>query len=147
MALQPIRDDLFHGCCAEADRCDVVHSKLEGLRRVLDNTAAGGGIPYLVATLEAMRITSGALRELPDLSQVHMGRASIVAEHLNVVLPCLRHALLRIRGHCDDRATSRQMRWRKMFHAMKGQADSLLLPQQFAVYNQYLASLRSLLIR
>lgn len=86
------------------------------------------------------------LRELADRGHVHMSRVAIVANHLNVVLPCLSKSLRDIAGYYDDKAFTRELRWRKMYHEMKKEADMELL-QRFQLYNRFLSLLVGLLSR
>ncbi|PHH92432.1 hypothetical protein CDD83_7388 [Cordyceps sp. RAO-2017] len=134
---------LLHGCCVEADRSDVVALKLEGLRRALKETSGA----YLTAVIVEIRAGRCALRELADLSQVHQDRVPLILDPLNTVLPCLSRTLRDIMAHYDDRARSTDNRWRHMYHKMTAEADGLPLPSRFMAYNQYLSSIRSLLVR
>lgn len=86
------------------------------------------------------------LRELADRGHVHVSRVPIVANHLNVVLPCLSKSLRDIAGYYDDKTVTRELRWRKMFHEMKKEADMELL-QRFQLYNAFLSLLVVLLAR
>lgn len=70
----------------------------------------------------------------------------MVANHLNVVLPCLSKSLRDIASYYDDKTVTRELRWRKMYHEMKKEADMELL-QRFRLYNAFLALLVVLLAR
>jgi hypothetical protein len=70
-----------------------------------------------------------------------------VLDHLNIILPSLSRSLRDITSHYEDTTLSKQNRWRKMYHVLTKEAEGILLPQRFALYNQFLYSLRALLTR
>ena len=135
--------ELYRGCCREAERSDAMWLRLEGLRKSLPP----GNHMHLVATIEGMRGTAQVLRELADLSQLHKDRVPVVLYHLDIGLPCLQRTLQDILQFYEDQKLSLDNRWRKMYHTMKDEADGLLLPQRFMLYNQFFTSLKDLLTR
>ncbi|KAH7328890.1 hypothetical protein B0I35DRAFT_404185 [Stachybotrys elegans] len=139
----PVEAHLLRGCCMEAERADIVFFRLEGLKDAL----GAAGHPHLNATIEEIHNTSRLLRELADLSQVHQDRVAVTLDHLNILLPCLSRSLRDITSFYEDKTISKQNRWRKMYHSMTKEANGLLLPQRFILYNRYLLLLRDLLAR
>lgn len=101
----------------------------------------------MVALTEEIRRSSQLLRELADHSRMHGSRAVMVVNHLNVILPCLSRTLRDITSHYEDKAVSRETRWRKMYHDMLKEAGGLSLPQRFMMYNHFLTLLLFLLIQ
>ena len=134
---------LLTGCCHEAERAEIVWFRLDGLKSALGQD----GHPHLNMTIDELRVTTRVLRELADLSQVHQDRVPIVLDHLNIILPSLSRSLRDITSHYEDTTLSKQNRWRKMYHVLTKEAEGILLPQRFALYNQFLYSLRALLTR
>lgn len=100
----------------------------------------------MIAVIEEIRRSAGLLRDLADRSHVHVSRAPVVANHLNVVLPCMSKSLREITGYYDDKAVTRETRWRKMYHEML-KVGGLPLPQRFMMYNHFLTLLLFLLTR
>lgn len=100
----------------------------------------------MIVIIEEIWQSGRILRELADRGHVHVSRVPIVANHLNVVLPCLSKSLRDIAGYYDDKTVTRELRWRKMFHEMKKEAD-MELPQRFQLYNGFLSLLVGLLAR
>lgn len=100
----------------------------------------------MILIIEEIWQSGRILRELADRGHVHVSRVPIVANHLNVVLPCLSKSLRDIAGYYDDKTVTRELRWRKMFHEMKKEADMELLPR-FQLYNRFLSLLVVLLAR
>lgn len=100
----------------------------------------------MILIIEEIWQSGRILRELADRGHVHVSRVPIVANHLNVVLPCLSKSLRDIAGYYDDKTVTRELRWRKMFHEMKKEADMELL-QRFQLYNAFLSLLVILLAR
>lgn len=98
------------------------------------------------AVIEEIRRSAGLLRDLADHSHVHVSRAPVVANHLNVVLPCMSKSLRDITGYYDDKTITRENRWRKMYHEMQKEGE-LPLPQRFMMYNHFLTLLLFLLTR
>ncbi|KAF6836609.1 hypothetical protein CPLU01_03644 [Colletotrichum plurivorum] len=142
-SLQKIDYRLLQGCCLEAERADLVSVNLEGLRQALPDSFGG----HLAALVEEMRSSARALRDLADLSQMHFGRVPILLNYLNIVLPCLSRTLRDIINFYENRALTKEMRWRKMYHTMTSEARGLPLPQRFMLYNHFLNSLKQLLTR
>ncbi|KAK7701101.1 hypothetical protein SLS64_010432 [Diaporthe eres] len=138
----PPQSQLLHGCFLEADRADRVAQGLDALRVALAHSLHGSMILITEEIWQSGRI----LRELADRGHVHVSRVPIVANHLNVVLPCLSKSLRDIAGYYDDKTVTRELRWRKMFHEMKKEADMELL-QRFQLYNAFLSLLVVLLAR
>lgn len=139
----PIETLLLRGCCREAERSEVVAVNLDQLRLALPESFHG----YIVALAEEIRATSRLLRDLADRSQVHVSRVPIVANYLNVVLPCLSRTLKDIIAYYEEKTVSREIRWRKMYNKMTEEAAGLALPQRFVVYNHFLSLLKQLLTR
>ncbi|PFH61714.1 hypothetical protein XA68_16514 [Ophiocordyceps unilateralis] len=133
---------LLQGCCVEAERCDVVAFKLEGLRHALHETNS-----HLTAVIDEIRTGRRILREMADLSQIHHGRVPLILDPLNIVLPCLSRTLRDMTAHYEDRSRSKVNRWRLMYHRMTNEAGGVPLATRFMVYNQYLSSVRDLLVR
>ncbi|KAG6362957.1 hypothetical protein INS49_008052 [Diaporthe citri] len=141
-APMPPQSQLLHGCFLEADRADRVAQGLDALRVALAHSLHGSMILIIEEIWQSGRI----LRELADRGHVHVSRVPIVANHLNVVLPCLSKSLRDIAGYYDDKTVTRELRWRTMFHEMKKEADMELL-QRFQLYNAFLSLLVVLLAR
>ncbi|KAL2284512.1 hypothetical protein FJTKL_08888 [Diaporthe vaccinii] len=141
-APMPPQSQLLHGCFLEADRADRVAQGLDALRVALAHSLHGSMILVIEEIWQSGRI----LRELADRGHVHVSRVPVVANHLNVVLPCLSKSLRDIAGYYDDKTVTRELRWRKMFHEMKKEADMELL-QRFQLYNAFLSLLVILLAR
>jgi hypothetical protein len=139
----PVEVVLLRGCILEAERADTVWLRLDGLRKAL----AEKGHVYLNTTIEGIRLGSGLLRELADLSQIHQERIPVTLDHLNIVLPCLSRSLRDITSYYEDKSMSKHNRWRKMFHSLTEEAGGLILPERFTLYNNLLALLRDLLAR
>ncbi|KAK0737718.1 hypothetical protein B0T21DRAFT_286197 [Apiosordaria backusii] len=139
----PIETHLLRGCCREADRCEIVAIGLDQLRLALPESFHG----HLIALAGEIRSSSRLLRDLADRSQVHFARVPIVANYLNVVLPCLSRTLKDIIGYYEEKTISREMRWRKMYNKMTEEASGLALPQRFVLYNHFLSLLKQLLTR
>jgi hypothetical protein len=139
----PVEVVLLRGCILEAERADTVWLRLDGLRKAL----AEKGHVYLNATIAGIRLGSGLLRELADLSQIHQERIPVTLDHLNIVLPCLSRSLRDITSYYEDKSMSKHNRWRKMFHSLTEEANGLILPERFTLYNNLLALLRDLLAR
>lgn len=139
----PVEVHLLRGCCREAERADVVAWGLDQLRAALPESFHG----HLIALAEEIRGSGRLLRGLADRSQVHITRVPIVANYLNVVLPCLSQTLKDIVAHYEDKTLSREIRWRKMYNKMTEEAGGLPLPQRFVLYNHFLSLLKQLLTR
>lgn len=139
----PIETHLLRGCCREADRADVVSINLDQLRLALPESFHG----HLFALTEEIRSSSRLLRDLADRAQVHVSRVPIVANYLNVVLPCLSKTLKDIVAYYEDKTVTREIRWRKMYNKMTDEAEGLALPQRFVLYNHFLSLLKQLLTR
>lgn len=102
----------------------------------------------MVALTEEIRKSAKLLRDLGGRGPAHMPRAPAVANHLNVLLPCLSRSLRDITARCDDKTVSRELRWRGLYHAfVKESGGGLGPPQRFMVYNDFLAQLLCLLTR
>lgn len=99
----------------------------------------------MILIIEEIWQSGRLLRELADRGHVHVSRVPAVANHLNVVLPCLSKSLRDIAAYYDDKTVTRELRWRKMFHEMKKEADGVELPQRFQLYNRFLSLLVGLL--
>jgi hypothetical protein len=100
----------------------------------------------MILLIEEVWQSGRVLRELADRGHVHMSRVTVVANHLNVVLPGLSKSLRDIAGYYDDKTVTRELRWRKMYHEMKKEADLELL-HRFQLYNRFLSLLAGLLAR
>ncbi|GAB1311187.1 DH domain-containing protein [Madurella fahalii] len=138
-----VETHLLRSCCREAERADIVALGLDQLRAALSESFHA----HLIALAEEIRNSSRFLRDLADRSQVHIARVPIVANYLNVVLPCLCQTLKDITAYYEDKTLSREIRWRKMYHKMTEEAGGLPLPQRFVLYNHFLALLKQLLTR
>lgn len=99
----------------------------------------------MILVIEEIWQSGRTLRELADRGHVHVSRVAAVTNHLNVVLPCLSKSLRDIAAHYDDKTVTRELRWRKMFHEMKKEADDMELLQRFQLYNAFLSLLVGLL--
>lgn len=71
----------------------------------------------------------------------------IVADQLNIALPCMSKTLRDITSYYDDKTISRENRWKKMYHEMLKEAGGQPLPHRFLLYNNFLTLLLQLLIR
>lgn len=100
----------------------------------------------MILLIEEVWQSGRVLRELADRGHVHVSRVPVVSNHLNVVLPGLSRSLRDIAGYYDDKTVTRELRWRKMYHEMKKEADMELL-QRFQLYNRFLSLLVGLLAR
>lgn len=142
-APMPPQSQLLHGCFLEADRADRVAQGLDALRQSLAHSLHG---PMILLTEEVWQ-SGRVLRELADRGHVHASRATAVANHLNVVLPGLSKSLRDIAGYYEDKTVTRELRWRRMFHEMKKEADGMELLSRFQLYNRFLALLVGMLAR
>jgi hypothetical protein len=136
---------LQHGSTREAERGDIVSLELDGLRAVLPETFH----PHMRLVADAIRTSSRALRDIVQQAQQQAGfaRVPMVLPYLNDVLACLCRSLRDITGYYEDRSLTREVRWRKMYHAMTAEAGGLPLPQRFMMYNDFLAQLVFMLTR
>ncbi|KAH8788459.1 hypothetical protein F5883DRAFT_5748 [Diaporthe sp. PMI_573] len=141
-APMPPQSQLLHGCFLEADRADRVAQGLDALRESLAHSFHGPMFLLIEEVWQSGRL----LRELADRGHVHVSRVTVVANHLNVVLPGLSKSLRDIAGYYDDKTVTRELRWRKMYHDMKKEADMELL-LRFQLYNRFLSLLVGLLAR
>lgn len=118
---------------------------LDGLRAALAESFHG----HMIALAEEVRKSAKLLRDLAGRSPAHPSRAPVVANshHLNVLLPCLSKSLRDITAHYDDKTMPRELRWRKMYHAMIKESGGLGPPQRFMIYNDFLVQLLCLLTR
>lgn len=139
----PIQTHYLQGCCREAERADLVSMGLDQLRLALPESFHG----HMIAVVEEMRNSARLLRDLADRSQIHISRVPIVLDYLTVVLPCLCRTLRDITAYYEDKTLTREIRWRKMYHKMADEADGLLLPHRFVLYNHFLTLLKQLLTR
>ncbi|KAG8165168.1 hypothetical protein KVR01_005443 [Diaporthe batatas] len=142
-APMPPQSQLLHGCFLEADRADRVAQGLDALRQSLAHSFHG---PMILLAEEIWQ-SGRVLRELADRGHVHASRAAAVANHLNVVLPGLSKSLRDIAGHYDDKTVTRELRWRRMYHEMKKEADGMELLHRFQLYNRFLSLLVGMLVR
>ncbi|KAJ4404440.1 hypothetical protein N0V82_010491, partial [Gnomoniopsis sp. IMI 355080] len=94
-----------------------------------------------------IRQSSILLRDLAARSNGHSSRTSTVANHLNLILPCMSKTLQDITAHYQDKTISRENRWKKMYHEMLKEAGGLPLPHRFLLYNHFLVLLIHLLAR
>lgn len=134
---------LLHGCCLEAERCDLVWLRLQGLFNALPDANRR----HMAVLIEEIRSSSLILREMADLSQVHQDRVPLVLDPLNTLLPCLSRSLRDISTHYENKTLSKPNRWRTMYHEMTKEAGGLQLPHRFGMYNNFLTLLRDLLAR
>lgn len=162
-APMPPQSQLLHGCFLEADRADRVAQGtpsqkkptkqggketdkdpgIDALRQSLSHSLHGPMILLAEQVWQSGRV----LRELADRGHVHVSRATAVVNHLNVVLPGLSKSLRDIAGYYDDKTVTRELRWRKMYHEMKKEADGMELLPRFQLYNQFLSLLVGMLVR
>ncbi|KAK0628124.1 hypothetical protein B0T17DRAFT_486231 [Bombardia bombarda] len=139
----PVEAHLLQGCCREAEQAELVSLNLDQLRAVLPESFHG----HITALAEEIRGCARLLRNLADQSQAHVSRVPVVLNYLNIVLPCLSRTLKDITVHYEDKALSREIRWRKMYNKMTEEAGGLPLPQRFVLYNHFLSLLKQLLTR
>ena len=139
----PSETHLLRSCCRAAERADIVARGLDGLRVALSETFHS----HLIALAEEIRGSARQLRDLVDRSQLFILRVPLISNYLGVLLPCLSRSLGDITAHYDDKALSREIRWRKMYNKMTEEAGGLPLPQRFVLYNTFLSLLRELLTR
>ncbi|KAH6625941.1 hypothetical protein B0J18DRAFT_126054 [Chaetomium sp. MPI-SDFR-AT-0129] len=139
----PVETQLLLTCCREADQAEIVACGLDQLRAALTESFHS----HLIALAGEIRSSSRLLRSLADHSQMHFGRVPFIAVYLNVVLPCLSRTLKDITGFYEDKAMTREIRWRKMYNSMTEEAAGLPLPQRFVLYNYFLSLLKQLLTR
>ena len=134
---------LLQGCFWEAERCELVSYGLEGLRNSLPESYHA----HMSVLAEEIRTSGRVLRDLMDRSQAHVPRVPVLLEYLNVILPCLSKTLHGVDGYIEDRSVSKEIRWRKMYNKMTDEVGGIPLPQQFVLYNRFLATLYQLLTR
>ncbi|PHH73581.1 hypothetical protein CDD82_5381 [Ophiocordyceps australis] len=134
---------LLRGCCLEAQRSDSVSRQLNTLSSALGDCAKS----HLASIVQEIATGARLLRELADLSQIHLNRVPLILNPLNVVLPCLSRSLRDIATHCADKSLSRSNRWRLLHCTMVNETGGLSLLRRFDTYNQFFASIRGLLIR
>lgn len=108
----------------------------------------------MIGTIEEIHRSASILRDIAERSQAHANRAITVSDHLNVLLPCLSRTLRDITTYYDDKTQPRELRWRRMYHAMLKESGGgtsntvqLTLPQRFMLYNNFLGLVLCLLIR
>ncbi|POS77013.1 hypothetical protein DHEL01_v204590 [Diaporthe helianthi] len=142
-APMPPQSQLLHGCFLEADRADRVAQGVDALRQSLAHSLHG----HMILLAQEVWQSGRVLRELADRGHVHASRATAVVNHLNVVLPGLSKSLRDIAGYYDDKTVTRELRWRKMYHEMKKEADGMELLHRFQLYNRFLALLVGMLAR
>ena len=134
---------LLHGCLREAEKCALASFGLEGLRNALPENYHA----HISVLVEEIRASSRILRDLIERSEGHLARVPVLLEYLNVILPCLGKTLHDIDGYIEDRSISKEIRWRKMYNKMTDEVGGIPLPQQFVLYNRFLASIYQLLTR
>lgn len=134
---------LLQGCFRESERCEMVSLSLEGLRNALVESFHA----HITTLTEGVRASGSILRDLADRSQVHFQRVPIVLHYLDVIIPCLSKSLRDINDYIEDRTTSKEIRWRKMYNKMTEESGGIPLPQRFVLYNHYLRLLHQLLTR
>lgn len=101
----------------------------------------------MVGVTDTIRQSATHLRDLAARAVVPHSRTAVVANHLNVALPCLSRTLRDITAHYEDVALKREDRWRKMYHDMLAEAGGIPLPQRFLLYNHFFVLLIYLLTR
>jgi len=139
----PLPALLLQGCFHEALRADEVSKRLETLRTFLPDSLQS----YITAVSEEIKTSSRLLRDMADLSQAHIPRVPVILSYLHVLLPCLCRSLRDITNYYDDKALTKELRWRTMYHKMTDEAGGLPLPQRFTMYNHFLTLLAQLLTR
>jgi len=139
----PVHTRLLQGCSLEAQRADIVSGCIDTLRTCLPDSFHS----HMAAVSEEVRGSARLLRDLADRSQVHLTRVPIVLNYLNVLLPCLCRSLRDMHGFYEDKALTKEIRWRTMYHKMTEEAAGLPLPQRFMLYNHFLTLLGQLLTR
>lgn len=134
---------LLQGCSLEAERADRVAMGLDGLRAALSESYHA----HIVAVTEEIRQCGRLLRDLLTRTQMHVQRVPLTLNYLQIILPCLSRSLRDITNFYEDKAYSRELRWRKMYHEMSKEASGLSLYQRFMLYNTFLSMLLQLLTR
>lgn len=134
---------LLSGCCHEAERAVLVANQLAILRNNLPGTAAS----YLTNVVDSIFAISELLRDVADKCQVHISRSRIAMEYIGVLLPCLSRTLRDMTAHYTDASRSKDLRCRKMYHAMSNELPGLTLPARFVLYTTFLRLLRDLVVR
>ncbi|KAI0015880.1 hypothetical protein F4780DRAFT_773223 [Xylariomycetidae sp. FL0641] len=132
--------DLLNGCCTEAIRAGDMGRKLQGLCKTLPDRFHA----HLNVVIDEIRSTHTLLRDLADLSQVHVSRIPSIINHLNVILLCLSRTLVDMNEIYEDKSETRERRWRKMYHALSNELPGTNLPARFMLYNQFLQQLQLL---
>ncbi|CAI4216678.1 unnamed protein product [Parascedosporium putredinis] len=110
---------LLHACFRESERCEMVSLSLEGLRNALVESFHA----HMTALAEEIRSSGSIIRGLADRSQVHHQRAPIVLQYLDVIIPCLSRSLHDINGYIEDRTSSKEIRWRRMYNKMTEESE------------------------
>jgi len=141
--LPPGPGHLLEGCWIESRRAEITSACIDSLRGFLPESYHA----HMTALADEVRTSGHLLRDLVDRSQVHASRVPVVLSYLNVLLPCLSRSLRDMSSYYEDKALSKEMRWRTMYHKMTDEASGLPLPQRFTMYNHFLALLGQLLAR
>ncbi len=139
----PTPGHLLEGCSREAHRAELAASCIDSLRSFLPYSLH----PPMTSLADEVRKSARLLRELMDRSQLHTLRVPVVIGYLNVLLPCLCRSLRDMNAYYEDKALSKEIRWRTMYHKMTDEAAGLPLPQRFMLYNHFMVLLIQLLTR
>jgi hypothetical protein len=143
MSAHELGPQLLNGCCIEAERAGRVAIGLQGLRDTLPIQYH----PHLTGVIDEAHTTGRLLRDLADLTQVHISRVPVVIDYLNVILPCLCRTLYDITTFYEDRTKSKERRWRAMYHKLSNELPGTSLPARFIMYNSFLTYLHLMLAR
>ena len=139
----PVHTRLLQGCSLEAQRAEIVSGCIDSLRACLPDSFH----LHMTAVSEEVKSSGRLLRDLADRSQIHLARVPVVLNYLNVLLPCLCRSLRDMHGFYEDKALTKEIRWRTMYHKMTEEAAGLPLAQRFMLYNHFLTLLGQLLTR
>lgn len=110
---------------------------LDGLRAAINSSYHG----HMLNVINIIQQSAAHLRDLAACGHVPHTRTPIVTTYLHLVLPCISRTLRDITTGYDDKTMSRELRWKKMYQDMTKEADGLVLPHRFLIYNQFLALL------
>ncbi|TLD13501.1 uncharacterized protein PgNI_03027 [Pyricularia grisea] len=124
---------LLGGCNREAQRAHLLADMLESLRQAVPESLH----THMAAVGIELRQTCRLLRELTERSHVHQRRVPVALDYVQVLLPCLMRTLADMWQYIEDKAMSREMRWRKMYSDLTKEGD-MPLHQRFLTFNSFL---------
>jgi len=140
---QPEEYGLLAGCMREGQRAGFVAKRLDLLRNEVNESLHR----HMLDTMEQIRNTSRLLIELFEKAYAHQHRIPVIVNYLYVLLPCVSRTLRDITTHYDNKALSKEIRWRTMYHEMTKEAGGIPMPARFAIYSNFITMLIQLLVR